>query len=46
VKTFFVHLGGDMKQYEQTQAPKKWLKTEEGSRKLRKTRVLLDRWES
>lgn len=31
-----VHFGGDTKQYEQIRTPKKWMKTEEGSIKLRK----------
>lgn len=31
-----------MKQYEQIQVPKKWLKTEQGARRLGKMQVLLD----
>lgn len=31
-----VHFGGDTKQYEQIRTPKKWMKTEEGSIRLRK----------
>lgn len=34
------------RQYEQMQASKKWLKTEDSSRKFRKMQVLLDLWDT